>query len=453
MRSRFALVLTAALLAGCTMRHGEWLDTYPPATGPAGLTAQLRLLEEDRGEMTGELLAVEDRGLLVLHRDTVVRVHYPRIDWATFPDRRALRVSDGQPPAPAVRDTLRLLSRFPQGVDENLLRRLLDAYGQEDLVEIGASPPDPGSGTHAGHPVGTPAPLEPSSRASPDPVEAFVTAVRQATARFHDRGIAIREGYRKLGPDFPAMGEHWIQPGLVIDGAVDPARPPVLTYATLEGRVTLTGVAYTLPLGRGEEPPPFLGRTDVWHDHSSRVDEESLLLNHRPGAPRGHGSSDGRGGAGGHGGNVGPGDHDAGPPPGPRLAMVHVWAWVESPDGVLAQHNRALPFRRVGLPVPSEPPPAVHRALSLAGSGADYYEALLVAATDGTPADRARFRRALEGHRARVETWVAENRGGAPPPDRTALVAIWRSLWRELEESGPPAMRERLVELRTALEG
>lgn len=453
MRSRFALVLTAALLAGCTMRHGEWLDTYPPATGPAGLTAQLRLLEEDRGEMTGELLAVEDHGFLVLHRDTVVRVHYPRIEGATFPDRRTLRVSGGQPPAPAVRDTLRLLSRFPQGVDGNLLRRLLDAYGQDDLVEIGASPPDPGSGTHAGHPVGTPAPLEPSSRASPDPVEAFVTGVRQATARFHDRGVAIREGYRKLGPDFPAMGEHWIQPGLVIDGAVDPARPPVLTYATLEGRVTLTGVAYTLPLGQGEEPPPFLGRTDVWHDHSSRVDEESLLLNHRPRAHAGHGGSDGRGEAGGHGGNVGPGDHGAGPPPGPRLAMVHVWAWVESPDGVLAQHNRALPFRRVGLPVPSEPPPAVHRALSLAGSGADYYEALLVAATDGTPADRARFRRALEGHRARVETWVAENRGGAPPPDRTALVAIWRSLWRELEEGGPPAMRERLVELRTALEG
>ena len=433
MRPRLALVVIAALLSACTWRAGQWLERYGPASSAAGLTARVWILApgatpgapgegEELLERRGELLAVEEGGLLFRQRDTIFRIHYPRIDLATFPDRQTIRLQDGEPPAPAAADTLRLLSRFPGGVDDALMRRLLDAYGQREVVEVrAADEPPPGPSPAA---------------VSRDSLEAFVSAVREATVRFHDQRVAIREGYRKLGPDFPAMGEHWIQPGLVIDGEVDPARPPVLSYATLEGRVTLTGVAYTLPLGPGEEAPPFLGRSGVWHDHSSGVDEESLLLNH--GSHEGHGGHARRGG--------------------PRLAMVHVWTWTENPDGMLAQYNWALPYLRLGLPVPPESPAAARRALSLAAGGADYYAALLEAAADARPEERTRFRRVLTAHAQRVEAWVAEARAREVPPtprtlDPEPLTRIWRSLWDELEAACGPGTRNRLAELRGALEG
>lgn len=435
MKNRTALVTIVALL-GCTVRHGEWLSSYPPARGPAGLAAEVRLSGEE-GTLSGELLAIDERGLLLLHQGTVVRIPYASIHEAEFPHRSSLRLESGAAPAPAAADTLRLLSRFPQGVEEDLLERLLEAYGQETVVEIGSetSATRPGGHPAAGRTHGGDGHAA-SAPASRDSVEAFVAAVREATVRFRDRSVAIREGYRKLGPDFPAMGEHWIQPGLVIEGDVDPARPPVLSYATFEGRVVLTGVAYTLPLGPGEDPPPFLGQAGVWHDHSSRVDEESLLLNHS----RRHG----RAAAGGSRGS--------------RLAMVHVWAWAENPAGILAQHNWALPFRRVGLPVRADAAPEAVRALSLAGGGAEYYAALLEAASDTSPRERERFRSALEEHRSRVEAWVRERReprpyDERPNPDLAPLVEVWRSLWRELETGSEPGTWERLAGVRMALEG
>ena len=79
----------------------------------------------------------------------------------------------------------------------------------------------------------------------------FVEEARAATVRYHDRGVAIAEGYRRLGPDFPGMGEHWINPGLVIQGRLDAARPQVLSYSVIDGEIRLTGAAYALPLPPG----------------------------------------------------------------------------------------------------------------------------------------------------------------------------------------------------------
>lgn len=431
MRSFCVIALLAMFLSGCTVRHGQWLETYRPATEPAGVQAALRVGAGE--QLEGELLALEEGGLLVLAGNVIYRVPWAGVLRARFPEASTeLAFRGPEAPRPAVREELRLLSRFPQGVGDDLMRRLLRAHGQAEVVEIGAARVGASSAAHPAAHSG-PGFAAGAAGAAADSLAAFVAIVREATARFHDRGVAIREGYRKLGPDFPAMGEHWIHPGLVIDGEVDPARPPVLSYASLEGHVTLTGVAYTLPLDGGEDPPPFLGRRDVWHDHSSRVDEESLLLNHRHPDPV------------------------AGPPRGPRLTMVHVWAWTGNPDGMLAQHNRSLPFLRVGLPVAPDAPVEAWRALSLAGEGTAYYLALLEAAVRGAE-DATRFRGTLERHGARVDAWVTEVRGEAggratTTPDVAPLVAIWDSLWAELEDVCRPEARARLDELRGALEG
>lgn len=412
MRSSFAVTVLGLLLSACVFRHGETVDSYPPAQGPEGLPAVLAV--EGRGTLQGELLEVAETGLLVRAGRVIYRVRYTRIRRASFPtDSEELSFRGPSPPRPEVRERLRLVSRFPQGMDEGLLARLLEAYGQDEVVDLGG------------------APLE-----SADSLAALVRTIREATVRFQDRTAAIREGYRKLGPDFPAMGEHWIQPGLVVAGELDPTRPPVLSYATLEGQVTLTGVAFTVPLGEKEEPPPFLGRKEVWHDHSKRVDEESLLLNHA--------------------GATAPSNRVGGR--GPRLAMVHVWAWTENPEGVLVQHNWALPFRRVGLPVPEDASSAARRALSLAGGGVAYYETLLSAALGGSPEEEDERRRVLRAHGARVETWLGQqDRGGEVPRarqlDLEPLVTTWESLWEALEEGRSAAARESLRELRDGLGG
>src|SRR5688572_29274636 len=60
--------------------------------------------------------------------------------------------------------------------------------------------------------------------------EVFVACAREATTRYTDHSLAVLAGYRLIGTDFPAMGEHWINMGQVFDGIVDPRKPEVLNY-------------------------------------------------------------------------------------------------------------------------------------------------------------------------------------------------------------------------------
>ena len=205
-----------------------------------------------------------------------------------------------------------------------------------------------------------------AAQESPSPSrQDFIAIVREATARYRDRAVAISDGYRPIGPDFPGMGEHWISVPLLLKGEVDPRRPPILEYATLGNEVTLVGAAFAVLLKGGERPPSGaipVAETD-WHYHSGTVSEESFVASHA---------------AGGH-------QHDSGP----AIAVLHVWAWYQNPDGPFATDNWALPFARLGLPVPSsEPSTDAWHAVALAAGGERYYLALL-AASDTAPPDSA----------------------------------------------------------------
>src|SRR5215203_2892336 len=108
----------------------------------------------------------------------------------------------------------------------------------------------------------------------------FVDCARAGTERYKDRTVAIRDGYRLIGRDFPAMGEHWIRIGLVFDGKFDASRPEVLNYVVIGGRPQLLGVGYAMPLLAGETAPEGPAGPHAWHDHFRTVDDETVLPHH-----------------------------------------------------------------------------------------------------------------------------------------------------------------------------
>lgn len=246
-------------------------------------------------------------------------------------------------------------------------------------------------------------------------VGAFVERARAATAKYHDLSAAIAAGYRLVGPDFPGMGEHWVHTRRVVQRTVNVERPSVLSYLRVDGEPILTGVAFARPVQPGEEPPPFI-IPGLWHFHSGSIDEETLLLN-----PRSM-------------------HHDSAAQP--RLAMVHAWIWMENPDGVFAQDNWALPFRRLGLSVPEAVPPQAGKALFLLSDGVAYYTRLIETAGTPSTSDRAAIQQVLERFHAQVQMRyrAMHDVGAVSEADIAWLVAQWHALWAALKAAVHPAL-------------
>jgi hypothetical protein len=63
----------------------------------------------------------------------------------------------------------------------------------------------------------------------------LIKIVRDATERFKDVAIAEQEGYSLMfgcvsGPDSGAMGLHYVNLPLVLDGVLDAAKPEIIIY-------------------------------------------------------------------------------------------------------------------------------------------------------------------------------------------------------------------------------
>jgi hypothetical protein len=267
-------------------------------------------------------------------------------------------------------------------------------------------------GHHHPHPRAAPA-------ADDAAVAAFLAQARAASARYHEQRQAILDGFRRLGPDFPGMGEHWVHPGRTVNGTLDIARPQALSYTSIDGRPVLTGVIYARPLGPGEAPPEFPLPGLPWHDHVGAIDEESVLLHQAMSAEAS----------------------------GFRLSMLHAWVWTENPDGLFAADNWALPFVRLGLAVPERIPVAAARALSLPVGGDAYHHLLFRALTQAGQARDEAALAELRRTRARVELWLdARQAPGAPPSEaELAMLACWWSeQWREITRGLDPRTADRL---------
>jgi hypothetical protein len=256
---------------------------------------------------------------------------------------------------------------------------------------------------------------------------AFIREAIESTRAFRSQTEAIRAGYRKLGPDFPGMGEHWVQPALIVRGELDPRRPPVLSFLDVGGEPVLVGLAFTLPLGPDDGPPEGPFGTDVWHDHSGGVDEETLLLNHPASL---HSASGGY-----------------------RLSMVHVWTEVENPDGILSQNNWTLPFLRAGLAAPTDADDESARGLSLSGEGRHFYAELLGRAAELTEGEERRIEEILDQSARRVEGLISDAHASGGVVDTEALRDCWRGFWREVRANVRPEVWTALSPLSEKEEG
>ena len=134
---------------------------------------------------------------------------------------------------------------------------------------------------------------------------ALVRAVRDATERFKDVEAATDAEYQLLfgcvsGPDYGAMGLHYVNLGLVFDGGeLDAAHPEIILYEPLpNGRLRMTGA-------------DFLVIAKDWDDkHPGDPPQLMGQLFHRFEAPNRFGL--------------------------PDFYTLHVWAWKDSPTGTFS---------------------------------------------------------------------------------------------------------------------
>jgi len=130
--------------------------------------------------------------------------------------------------------------------------------------------------------------------------DTLVDIVRQATARFRDVSVAEAEGYHLQfgcvsGPDFGAMGLHYVNGDLVARGVLDPTRPQIVIYeAKPDGHLQLTGA-------------DFLVIASAWDSTHSGPPELMGQLFHFFESPNRFGL--------------------------PPFYTLHVWAWKENPNG------------------------------------------------------------------------------------------------------------------------
>jgi hypothetical protein len=129
----------------------------------------------------------------------------------------------------------------------------------------------------------------------------LLKVVRDSTERFRDVSIAEAEGYKLMfgcvsGPDYGAMGLHYVNLPLVLDGELDPTRPEIIIYEpTANGRPKITGA-------------DFLIFADAWHARNPDTTPQLMgQLLHFFEAPNRFGL--------------------------PPFYTLHVWAWKENPTG------------------------------------------------------------------------------------------------------------------------
>jgi hypothetical protein len=135
--------------------------------------------------------------------------------------------------------------------------------------------------------------------------QTLVDAVRSATSRFQDVGVAIAEGYGLLfgcvsGSDLGAMGLHYVK-GAFLDDEIDVQRPEIVLYEQLaDGSLQLTGADYLVDAKtwdkKHKNPPQLMGQ--LFHLFES---------------PNRFGL--------------------------PAFYTLHVWAWKDNPNGTFTNWN------------------------------------------------------------------------------------------------------------------
>jgi hypothetical protein len=344
------LLLAALVLeAGCVW--GTKPTGFPPAMGPEGALVAVRVKGEP-ADRVGELLAVDSVGL------TIGGQHIVRVSWANV---EAMDVDNagsyydiqiGEQITKEKISHLALIARFPQGM-----------------------------------------------RGLPITIDSVIAEAGRSSTRFTDRRVAVEDGYRRLGADFPAMGEHWLKVGALLQPDFDAEHPAILIYADIAAKPTLLGVAYALITHGDSEPRNAPGWPEQWHEHSGLLSDETAS------GPRAHS-------------------------PGPtatHIWVMHVWTNLTNPDGQLAAENWALPFIRAGIAVPPDVDARAGHALSLEVGGDEFLRNALTDTGMRTSANAAQVDSLIAAAKSRVARSVTRG------VDVGELRAAWSGLTSDLE--------------------
>ena len=142
-----------------------------------------------------------------------------------------------------------------------------------------------------------------------DAPESLVRIVRDATQPFADVAVA-RDlgGYGAFlgcvsGPEAGAMGQHFVNGGLIGDNVIDATRPEALIYEPSNGRLRLVGVEFIAPAAlwnsTHDSPPVLEGQSFHFVDAPNRFGIDAFY-------------------------------------------ELHVWAWRNSPNGAFVDWNTAV---------------------------------------------------------------------------------------------------------------
>jgi hypothetical protein len=241
-------------------------------------------------------------------------------------------------------------------------------------------------------------------------IDVFVKELRDATQKYHDIEAAFADGYILFGPDMPNMGEHYVNPSHAVTRGFNPLRPSVITYLPVDGKRILTGVAYTLPVQPGEQPPPLRFEDARWHYHSGNLEEEAYGLHE-------HSMHDD------HADNV-------------RLGMVHAWVWSVNPHGLFAADNWALSYMRTGLEAPNDPNPDASKALFMMHGGVEYYSRFVDLAIRPNEETLSEVQQIMSRYRIKVQRIadIMKSRSNVLPSEEQTLSILWNTMWEEIGE-------------------
>lgn len=130
MRRRWLIGLL--LCGGCLLNVGPRPEAFEPAQTASGIRAAIAV---SSSSVQGELLEVREDGVVVLTSDRVVMVPYDAITSSAFANAK-VTVGGRQPPLFEDRRKLQLLSRFPQGIPQVALDRLLASKSQTAVAVV-----------------------------------------------------------------------------------------------------------------------------------------------------------------------------------------------------------------------------------------------------------------------------------------------------------------------------
>ncbi|MEM8844455.1 MAG: hypothetical protein AAGB35_05360 [Pseudomonadota bacterium] len=173
--------------------------------------------------------------------------------------------------------------------------------------------------------------------------------VTEELHRFHDINEAISEGYVHYdGYDTFSMGEHWYNKKVYETNTCDESIPSHLQYLVINGERKLIGTGYVcLPQTYVRQKNEMFGQNVIWHTHGpawcllpngSTEDYRDLADS----LPNAFTSADWQTICRQNGGT----------PVSQDINMLHTWNWIPAPNGKFAHENYAIPFLRVGLPIP-----------------------------------------------------------------------------------------------------